>query len=115
MRRSSLIAVTTFGTVSVSTVISIVWFVSVQGALRFPPAVATLGLLGGLAGVLVEHRVAIQERRHLSLITLVDELQRDASILDDPRFALSQEMPRPRVYPRLPVSARTPRGLGRTG
>lgn len=73
MRRSSLIAVTTFGTVS--TVISIVWFVSVQGASRFPPAVPTLGLLGGLAGVLVERRVAIQERRHLSLITLVDELQ----------------------------------------
>lgn len=105
MPRSSLIALVTLGSVGVSAAIGIVWFVTVQGTSRFEPAVATLGLLVGLSGVLAERRVAVRERRHVSLTTLVDELQRDTSILDDPRFSLSQETPRPRVYPRLPVSA----------
>src|SRR5262249_52490556 len=105
MPRSSLIAVATFGSVGVSAAISVVWFATAQGASRFEPAVATLGLLAGLTGVLAERRAAAQERRHITLMGLMDELQRDISILDDPRLAPSQEVPRPRVYPRLPVSA----------
>ncbi|MGH3821578.1 MAG: hypothetical protein ACRDRA_01845 [Pseudonocardiaceae bacterium] len=35
----------------------------------------------------------------------MDELRRDIDILDYPQFAPSEETPRPRVYPRLPVSA----------
>ncbi len=105
MPRSSIIAVTTLGSIGVAAVISIVWFVTEHGASRLEPAVAMLGLLGGLVGLLAERRVAIQERRHVALTTLADELQRDNSILGDPRFAPSRETPIPRVYPRLPVSA----------
>lgn len=48
---------------------------------------------------------ARKRRRHLALATLIDELRRDIAILDGLEFAPSKEMPRPRVYPRLPVSA----------
>jgi hypothetical protein len=103
--RSSLIAVATSGSVGVSVVISVVWFVTAQSGSRFEPAVAMLGLLAGLIGVLTERRVAAQERRHVSLTTLADELRRSAVILADPRFTLDHKVPRPCVYPRLPVSA----------
>ncbi len=105
MPRSSLIAVATFGSITVAATISIAWLITTSGTSRFEPAVQALGLLGGLAGVLAERRAAARERRHLALITLADELRRDASILQDPRFALSKDIPRARVYPRLPVSA----------
>jgi len=95
----------TFGSVAISAAISITWFVTASGASRFEPAVQTLGLLAGLTGVLAERRAAARERRHLTLVTLMDELRRGVSILDDPQFAPTKESPRPRVYPRLPVSA----------
>ncbi|MBV9163246.1 MAG: hypothetical protein JO309_04670 [Pseudonocardiales bacterium] len=88
-----------------SAVMSIVWFFAMSGAARFAPAVHLFGLLGGLTGVLVGRRASARERRHLALTTLIDELRRDASILADPQYAPSKETPRPRVYPRLPVSA----------
>jgi len=103
--RSSLIALATFGSVAISAAISITWFVTSSGASRFEPAVQTLGLLAGLTGVLAERRAVARERRHLALVTLVDELRRSILILDDPQFAPSKETPRPRVYSRLPVSA----------
>jgi hypothetical protein len=105
MPRSSLIAVVTVGSVAFSAMISIVWFSATSGTSRFEPAVQIFGLLGGLTGILAERRAAARERRHLALITLVDELRRDATILDDRQYAMSKENPRPRVYPRLPVSA----------
>jgi hypothetical protein len=105
MARSSLIAVVTFSSVAFSAVISIFWFFAMSGASRFAPAVHIFGLLGGLTGVLVGRRASARERRHLALATLIDELRRDASILDDPQYVPSKETPRPRVYPRLPVSA----------
>jgi hypothetical protein len=105
MPRSSLIAGVTFGSVAFSAVISIVWFTTTSGAARFEPAVQLFGLLGGLTGVLAERRASAQERRHLALVALVDELRRVSVILDDPQYAPSVETPRPRVYPRLPVSA----------
>jgi hypothetical protein len=105
MSRSSLIAVATFSSVALSAVISIVWFITTSGASRFEPTVQLFGLLGGLTGVLAERRAAARERRHLALVTLMDELRGDTAILDGPGFAPSKEMPRPRVYPRLPVSA----------
>lgn len=105
MSRSSLIALITFGSVAISAAISITWFVTASGASRFEPAVQTLGLLAGLTGILAERRAAARERRHLALVTLADELRRGISILNDPQFAPSKETPRPRVYPRLPVSA----------
>ncbi len=103
--RSSLIAVVTFCSVAFSAVVSIVWFITSSGASRFEPAVQTFGLLGGLAGVLAERRAAARERRHLALLTLMDELRRDTEILNYPQFAPSKETPQRRVYPRLPVSA----------
>jgi hypothetical protein len=103
--RSSLIAVITFSSVVLSTVISIVWFITVSGASRFAPAVQTLVLLGGASGVLAERRATALERRHILLLTLEDELRKDMQILNSPKFAPSEESPRPRVYPRLPVSA----------
>ncbi|MGH4007357.1 MAG: hypothetical protein ACRDTH_04185 [Pseudonocardiaceae bacterium] len=71
----------------------------------FEPAVQIFGVIGGLTGILAERRAVARERRHLALITLMDELRRDAVILDDRQYAPSKESPRPRVYPRLPVSA----------
>jgi hypothetical protein len=105
MPRSSLIALATFSSVAISAAISIIWFVTASGASRFEPAVQTLGLLAGLTGVLAERRAAARERRHLAIVTLADELRGGIFILDDPQFAPSKETPRPRVYPRLPVSA----------
>lgn len=103
--RSSLITVVTFGSVAVSGLISILWLVAADGASRFEPAVSGLGLLGGLAGILAERRATARERRHLALLTLVDELRRGTEILDDPQFSANRTSPTPRVYPRLPVSA----------
>lgn len=105
MPRSSLIALATFSSVAISAAISITWFITASGASRFEPAVQTFGLLAGLTGVLAERRAAARERRNLTLVTLADELRKCISILDHPQFAPSEEIPRPRVYPRLPVSA----------
>jgi hypothetical protein len=105
MPRSSLIALTTYSSVAISATISITWFFTASGTSRFEPAVQTLGLLAGLTGILAERRAVTRERRHLALVTLVEELQRIISILGDPQFAPSKETPRLRVYPRLPVSA----------
>ena len=105
MPRSSLIAVATFSSVALSAVISIVWFITTSGESRFEPTVQLFGLLAGLTGVLAERRAAAGERRHLALVTLMDELRRDTVILDGKEFAPSKELPRPRVYPRLPASA----------
>jgi len=95
----------TFSSVAISAAISITWFITASGASRFEPAVQTFGLLAGLTGVLAERRAAARERRHLTLVTLADEVRKCISVLDDPQFAPSKETPRPRVYPRLPVSA----------
>src|SRR5262249_28646060 len=44
--------------------------------------------------------------RQLTMATLADELHKCASVLNDPRFAPRSKVAlRPRVYPRLPVSA----------
>jgi hypothetical protein len=103
MTRSSRIAKITFGSVAFSAVISVVWLIT--GASILEPAVQIFGLIGGLTGVLAERLAAARERRHLALVTLADELRRDTAILDGPEFAPCKETPRPRVYPRLPVSA----------
>lgn len=105
MPRSSLIVLVTFGGIATSAVVSIVWLVDVSGTSKFEPAVQTLGLLIGLTGVLAERRASAQERRHLTLVALTDELRRITSILDSPQFAQSAGTLRPQVYPRLPVSA----------
>jgi hypothetical protein len=105
MARSSIIAVVTFCSVASAAIISIIWFSTTSGVSRLEPAVQIFGLLGGLTGVLAERRASARERRHLALVTLIDELQRDACILADSQYAPSKETPRPRVYPRLPVSA----------
>ena len=105
MARSSIIAGVTFCSVASAAVISIIWLIKTSGVSMFEPAVQIFGLLGGLTGVLAERRASARERRHLALVTLIDELQRDAFILADPQYAPSKETPRPRVYPRLPVSA----------
>lgn len=105
MPRSSLIAVATFGSIAVAALISIVWLGTASGTARFEPAVQALGLLAGLTGVLAERRATTRERRHLTIVALGDELRRVHALLVDPHFAPSTQPPRPRVYPRLPVSA----------
>jgi hypothetical protein len=101
--RSSLIAVATFGSVGVAGVISLVWFWVSSGDGRFEPAVGTLGMLGGLTGILAERRASARDRRNAVLATLRDELSRAAEVLAGPVF--TTEASPPRVYPRLPVSA----------
>jgi hypothetical protein len=106
MARSSIITLTTFGSISVATVMSLVWFSISSGEARLEPAVGVFGLLGGLAGILAERRAARQEKRRLTLATLTDELHRARMVLADERFSPSSETARrPRVYPRLPLSA----------
>lgn len=105
MPRSSLIAVATFGSIATSAVISMTWFLTTSGTSKFEPAVQALGLLAGLTGILAERRASARERRHLTLTALADELQRVTSVLDNLQFTQDAETPRPRVYPRLPVSA----------
>ncbi|HSV65560.1 MAG TPA: hypothetical protein VLJ59_06595 [Mycobacteriales bacterium] len=106
MTRSSFIAVATFGCICVAWVISGVWLFVASGTSRFEPAVQILGLLAGVTGILAERRATGQERRRLALTSLADELRRGAATLADPRLAPADGTNRrPRVYPRLPVSA----------
>ena len=103
---SSLIAAATLCSVAGAAVISVYWFADPPASSRFEPAVQTLGLVAGVTGLLAERRAAARERRLLAIASLVDEFRKSAAILDDPRFARRAEAsPRPRVYPRLPISA----------
>jgi hypothetical protein len=106
MARSSLIAVATFGCVGVAAAVSLVWFWGAAGDGHFEPAVALLGMLGGLTGILAERRAAAQDKRTAVLAALADELARAEDVLADPVFAPADGAPpAPHVYPRLPVSA----------
>jgi hypothetical protein len=103
--RSSVIAVATFGSIATSAVISMTWFFTTSGTFEFEQAVQSLGLLAGLTGILAERRASARERRHHTLTALADELRRATSVLDNLQFTQGTETLRPRVYPRLPVSA----------
>lgn len=101
MARSSLIALATFGSVGAAALISVVWFAASSGGDLFEPAVGLLGILGGLTGILAERRAAANDRRKAIRATLLDELNRTATILADATF----DTPHVQVYPRLPLSA----------
>jgi hypothetical protein len=106
MTGSRPIAAMTFGSLAIAGLIGVVWFFSVSGTSRFEPAISSLGLLAGLTGILAERRATARERRYLTLITLADELNKNQSSLNNLDYALRHELaPKPRVYPRLAVSA----------
>ena len=101
MARSSLIALATFGSVGAAALISVVWFAASSGGDLFEPAVGLLGILGGLTGILAERRAAANDRRKAIRATLLDELNRTATLLSGATF----DTPHVQVYPRLPLSA----------
>lgn len=105
MAKSTIIALTTFGSIAVAAIISIVWFWVSDSESRFEPAVGILGLLGGLFGILAERRAATHERRRTAMTSLADELGRAKEVLSDGCWPASGSDHRPRVYPRLPISA----------
>jgi hypothetical protein len=103
--RSALVAATTSVSVGTAVLLSVAWFATAPGLSRLEPAVQTLGLLGGITGLLAERRAALRARRGLALATLAEEFRATSSVLTDPRFTPGPEPGRPRVYPRIPVSA----------
>ena len=106
MTGSRPIAMATFGSLVATGLIGVVWFLSAHGAARFEPAVASLGVLAGLTGVLAERLTTAHERRHLAAASLTSELEKNRSSLDNLECSFRHECtPRPRVYPRLAVSA----------
>ena len=105
MTRWSLISKITISGAACVVVLDVVWFFAVSGGSRFPPAAQVFGLLGSLNGLFLGRRIAAWEGRDRALVSLVEELRKDKSILAAPEYAPSEETPRPPVYTRLLVSA----------
>lgn len=101
--RGVIVAVTAVSLV-LSFGLSAVWFSVVSGDSRYEPAVQSLGLLAGIAGVIAERRAAGMERRAQALSAVRAELAENRDVLD--RVAtVRDEAPRREVYPRLHSSA----------
>ncbi|HVQ91586.1 MAG TPA: hypothetical protein VMU51_11165 [Mycobacteriales bacterium] len=103
--RSSVIAAATVGSVLVSFLLSVAWLASMTGVARLEPATQALGLLGGLAGVMAERRVAARERRASALRAVAYELRDNVAVLNGPQFTPDPRRSRPTVYRRLTLSA----------
>lgn len=101
--RGVIVAVTAVSLV-LSFGLSAVWFAVVSGDSRYEPAVQSLGLLAGIAGVIAERRAATLERRAQALTAVRAELVGNRDVLG--RFATGRDgVPRREVYPRVLTSA----------
>ncbi|MGF7239045.1 MAG: hypothetical protein ACQSGP_29440 [Frankia sp.] len=89
-----------------SFIISAFWFSDTTGTGRFEPAVESLGLLAGIAGVVLERRAAARERRDQSLDAVRNELLDNQIILNSSAFVDQVgSAPIRRIFPTLHLSA----------
>lgn len=101
--RTVILAATAVSLV-LSFVLSAVWFALVPGTSRFEPAVQSLGLLAGIAGIIAERRAGMVEQRDRALAAVRAELEDNRRILD--AFLAARDAgPRRQVYRRLYSSA----------
>lgn len=99
-----IIVVATASSLVLSFILSALWFILVRGTLRFEPAVESLGLLAGIAGLVAERRANAAEQRDRALTAVRNELNVNNEILD----ALTRSadsVPRREIYRRLYSSA----------
>ncbi len=94
----------TFAALAVALVMGVLWFTTSPAGDRLEPAVNSLAVLAGITGIFVERWAAQRERRNQALESIRDELERNATILDDDVFATTAGAHR-RLYPRLIRSA----------
>ncbi|GAA0596668.1 hypothetical protein HPO96_30145 [Kribbella sandramycini] len=101
--RRTIVTVVSYGLLGLAFVLGVIWFFWPENS-RWEPAVNSLTLVAGLAGIFVERLTAEAERRTEVLRAVARELQENTRLLDDDRF--SPQAPNTRqVYPRLVVSA----------
>ncbi|MEU4197063.1 hypothetical protein AB0E69_34540 [Kribbella sp. NPDC026611] len=99
----TVVSAVTYGLLGLAFVLGVIWFFW-PGNSRWEPAVNSLTLVAGLTGIFVERLTAEAERRTEVLRAVVDELNENSRLLDDPRFSPAVPTAR-QVYPRLVVSA----------
>jgi hypothetical protein len=105
VRPRLLIAVITAGCLGVAGLLSIVWLVTTDGGGRFEPAVQSLGLIAGIAGLVLERRAAAAEHRDQAVAAVADELAANAETLSRYPFGDAEPATTRTVYPRLRMSA----------
>jgi hypothetical protein len=89
-----------------SFVISFAWFADTSGASRFEPVMAALGVIGAVVGIIAGQQAERRRQRTRTLRSLVAELDADAAVLADQRFAANPTgHSGPIVFPRLRLSA----------
>lgn len=105
MRPRLLIAAITVACLGTAGALSVLWLVTETGGGRFEPAVTSLGLLAGIAGLVLERRAAAAEHRDQALSSVADELAANAETLTRPPFGDLEPVAARTVYPRLRMSA----------
>ena len=105
VRPRLLIAVITAGCLGAAGLLSVVWFFDTDGGGRFEPAVQSLGLVAGIAGLVLERRAAAAEHREQAVAAVADELAANAETLTRYPFDEADPATARTVYPRLRMSA----------
>jgi hypothetical protein len=105
VRPRLVIAAITIGCLGTAGLLSVVWLVTETGGGRFEPAVQSLGLLAGIAGLVLERRAAAAEHRDQAVAAVADELAVNAEILTRHPFGDDEPAASRTVYPRLRMSA----------
>ncbi len=101
-----LIIGVTVSSLILSFAISAIWFSETNGTNRFEPTVESLGLLAGIAGVVLERRAAARESRDQSLDAVRHELLDNKTILNSSAFMdQAESAPIRRIFPTLHLSA----------
>lgn len=99
-----IIVVATAASLLLSFSLSALWFFIATGMGRFEPAVESLGLLAGIAGLVAERRAAALEQRDQALLAVRNELETNRQILEN-LSVNSSSAPRREIYQRLHSSA----------
>lgn len=105
MRPRLLIAVITAGCLGAAALLSVVWLVTADGGGRLEPAVQSLGLLAGIAGLVLQRRAAAAEHRDQAVAGVADELAANAETLSRYPFSDAEPVASRTVFPRLRMSA----------
>ena len=105
MRPRLLIAMITAGCLGAAGLLSVLWLVTTDGGGRFEPAVQSLGLLAGIAGLVLERRAAAAEHREQAVAAVADELAANAETLTRTPFSDAEPVTSRTIYPRLRMSA----------
>jgi hypothetical protein len=97
----------TVASLTASFTITGIWFLASTGRGRFEPAVTGLSIVAAVIGIFAERAASRRELVDLAIWSIREELRVNARILQDHRFAKSDDDDElyPRVFPRLLVAA----------